>query len=651
MQKNVALCVMPKTQLSFTNVPVVPVRTRAGERRFLSATCHGAMHLFDERGRERVIEYPESDRISYSFVADLDDGFAWAVHTGGVITRIDVDAGAYDFVERVPLEILNWGACLTREGLLVCTATPGDAMVYDTRARRVLHMIRPISAKNHYGHYPRALEDGRVVVPMSTPGKEFVLLEPRTGEFHAFEPESLRDLAWFPRSVTVLADGRFAVPRARHVQMFRLPDFADAAPLAYPPGDGDWETFRDYGDGRLFAYPRGGGPLFALDARGDWQVHLDRFSPRVGRTEYIMFAARDGRSLLGLSQFGEVATWEPTGAARQVAQLDNLGHQRISDLAPGDGSTVFTTTFINSSCQVMDWRTGVGRNVRPCQDHSGQAPCAVAVDGKLWLACYGGAEINCFDPSRGGEWPENPRPVAKIEHGQMRPTALAWDGRFLWCTTHAQYGTLGGALSRTNPQTGECRVWRNLVKDHNLSSLALDRERGIVFAGTDIHADCDSAPAAEGPAAVVAFDARKEAVAWIARPLADADLLTLIGLSPDGLIVSSGYGGGEMLRLDPRDGRLAGRFAKRLSAHWTAHEFFVGPDGALYVASAPDGLFRYDLADGPRERLVEGTILKPRVRPSTQLGALSESSSRNGGRDLFFIRGNRLGVVEGLWTT
>jgi len=136
---------VPKTQLTFCNVPIVPVRNRAGDTRYLSATWGGAMYVFDRYGNEKIIPYPEGSQGSYSFTPALQDGFAWAVHTGGKITLIDIDAGEYVFVQDVPLRQINWGAAITSEGYLVCEASPGDALVYDTnrRERAGVLVIRP----------------------------------------------------------------------------------------------------------------------------------------------------------------------------------------------------------------------------------------------------------------------------------------------------------------------------------------------------------------------------------------------------------------------------------------------------------------------------------------------------------------------------
>ena len=594
------------------------------------------MHLFESRGKEKVIAYPEGGQGTYSFVAATEDGFGWAVHTGGKITQIDVDAGAYAFVEDVPLKVINWGAAITREGYLVCEASPGDVMVYDTNRREVRHMLTPISEENHYAHDPRAASDGCVIIPMGVPGAEVIRLDPRTGEYESFRPRLIGEEGFtFPGSVTVLPDGRFAIPRAREVATLGYPGFEEASPLAYPAEHGgDWRTFRDYGDGRLFAYPATGGPLYRLNDGCKWEVYLEGFSLQYGHAEMIMFSALPGRRLLGMSTFGEVVRYEPDGTASLAAQLDNSGYQRISDLVPTEGDCVFTTTFINMSFQEMDLETGEGRNIRPCQKKGGQAPCAVWGAGKLWLACYGGAEITAYDPESGGEWPENPRPVLAIGEEQMRPVGLCAAGSDLWCATHAKYGLLGGALARIDTTRETCKVWRNLAPDHNPTSLVADAGRGHVYLGTTIHADSKSAPPAPRPAAVLAFDMERECVAWVAHPVEDAESMLVVG-TVAGQVCAWGWADEtrRIALLDAATGAVVKHAPLRLPEDWRGWEFFIGADGELYIASPTDGLFRYDPDEGLGERIIGGPVLKPRVR----------------GKDLFFVRAHSVGVIEGMW--
>ena len=635
---------IPKTRLAFVNVPVVPVRTRGGETRYLSATWGGAMHLFDAEGNEKVVAYPEGGAGSYSFVRAVEDGFAWVVHTGGIITRVDVDKGECDVAEPVPLAAINWGAAMTPDGFLVCESSGSlpraEVMVYDAKSRRVAHMLGAISRHgNLYGHYPRTAPDGCVVLPISIPGGELVRLDPRTGQHETLRPRADEQgpfsLLPFDRSLTFLPDGRLAFPHADRIATVTYPDLRDSDPVLYPdPRTAGWRTFRDYGDGRLFAYPAEGGPLYTMDDACTWRTYFDCFSPQVGNAAVEMFSALPGGRLLGLGVYGELARYESDGVARIVARLDSSGYQRVGHLQPTDGPLAFTSTFINRSFQEFDSRTGEGRNIFPCQSHGGQVTGTAWHNRRLWLACYGGAEINVYDPAAGGEWPINPRHVLDIGDEQMRPQGLASDGRHLWTATNAGYGLRGGALVRVDPAAETAKVWRNLVPEHNPTGLRVDAGARRVYVGTTIHADQGSAPPAPLPAAVIAFDMDREAPAGIARPAPAAVALRVLALPTRDLVLVAAWPGypEEVLLLDASTGKIRRRFDPNLPREWVEETFLVGGDGALYVASSA-GLFRYDLERSPGEKMLDGPIANPAVR----------------GRDLFFIRGHELGVAEGVF--
>ena len=628
---NVRFHPIPKTQLTFVNVALVPARTRSGETRYLCATWDGAFYVFDRAGREHVVPLPEGTNGTYSFAPDVEPGFAWVLFTGGKIARVDVDTGEIVFLEDVPLKVINWGATMTADGLFVAAATPGDVMVYDTRRREVKHMITPISSVNHYGKYLQAAPDGGVIVPIIVPGGELIRLDPQTGEFTSADvTEHVTGRNFLPPSVTLLSDGRYALPRPDSVALFSYPGFEWLGTLAYPDDNGDWQSFRNEADGRLFAYRAEEEPLYVLGEEGRWEVYLKRFPLSRGRSRLgAMFAALPENHLLWLSLFGELVEYDPDGTPRLVAELDNYGEQRISALAPSDGDRVFTTTFINASFQEMDLNTGQGRNVRPCQKHGGQASEALWFQGKFWLGCYGGAEITVYEPDAGGEWPENPRPFVDIGHEQMRPVGLCADERYLWCATHAQYGKYGGALARIDPATGACKVWRNLLPDHNPTGMVLDLPRRRIYGGTSVWPDCGSAPAAEGPAGVYAFDTEAEAVVWTARPVEDAEAVEVLCIHRDLVIAATGN---QVILLRAEDGALAGSHVADPPLGRRTNTLFVGGDGELYLASA-EGLFRYDLEGVRGERLIEGPVQKPEAR----------------GEDLFFIRDYRVGIAEGLW--
>jgi hypothetical protein len=234
-----------------------------------------------------------------------------------------------------------------------------------------------------------------------------------------------------------------------------------------------------------------------------------------------------------------------------------------------------------------------------------------------------------YDPDKGGEWPENPRPFVEIGHGQIRPIQICADDRYLWCVTNAEYGTYGGALSRIDPATGACKVWRHLLPDHNPTSLVLDSAHGRIYGGTTVWPDQRSAPAAKGPAGVFAFDTAREKVVWTAQPVEKAEWFFVL-TEYKGLVIAET--GGRLILLRPEDGAVERIIDANLAHTDPGSDLFVGGDGELYLAS-PEGLHRYDLDRGRGECVIDGPVSLPRVR----------------GADLLFIREYDVGIAEGLW--
>ncbi len=624
-------CRVPRTQLSFVNVPIVPAATRSGQMRYLSATWGGAFYVFDRNGQSVVFPLPEGTQGTYSFAPATEPGFAWVVFTGGKVAQVDLDAGQIAFIADVPLKIINWSAVVTKDGLLVCSATPGDVMVYDTRRREVKAMITPVSKTNHYGKFLQAAPDGTVIIPMMVPGAELIRLDPRNGQTATVDVSRLTGKSNFlPPASTLTPQGLYAVPQPDHVALLSWPDFQPAGSLPYPDSRGEWKTFRDEKTRRLFASRGEDEPLYALNDRGQWEARLRRFPRQCGRAVFeTMFAELPEGGMLALSQFGEIGEYSPDGSLRLVAELDNYGHPRVCALAPASGTRVFTTTFINSSFQELDMATGEGRNFRPCQKHGGQASTALWFRDTLWLGCYGGAEITRYEPERGGEWPENPRPFADIGHEQMRPVGLCGEGRHLWIATHAGYGKYDGALARVDTESGACKVWRGQIPGHNPTSIVLDAATRRIYGGTTVWPDCNSAPPAPGPAGLYAFDIDKEEVVWTARPAPDAESVHVSAVFKEMVLARVND---RLFQISADTGSVAGSREAGPELSSPGAVLFLGADGSLYLASQ-NGLFSYDLETGATEKILNGPVSLPRVR----------------GQDLLFIRGDTVCIARDFW--
>ena len=135
------------------------------------------------------------------------------------------------------------------------------------------------------------------------------------------------------------------------------------------------------------------------------------------------------------------------------------------------------------------------------------------------MTSYTTSTVTAYDPSSEAAWPENPIVLASAHsEGQMRPTGLVHDGEHVWMASSPEYGTLGGALSRIDPRTGDIRIWRHLVPDQKVNAVLVDPERRRVYCSTEIYADCNSAPPTQTSGQLVAFDmdalqiARRQAI-------------------------------------------------------------------------------------------------------------------------------------------
>jgi len=253
------------------------------------------------------------------------------------------------------------------------------------------------------------------------------------------------------------------------------------------------------------------------------------------------------------------------------------------------------------------------------------------------MGAYAAGTIAAFDPEKPISFPDNPRCVLHIGHEQMRPgnNSVRFDGQHLWFATHAQYGKRGGALVCFDPEKETCKVWRNLVPEHNPGRLCLSNDKKEVFVGTSPDADCNSAPPADTPAAIFCFDVETEQVVWLIRPLEHkAGYYVPKVITPKGdlfVFADQKQEKTTMLLIDPADGTVKhhGNIdeleEKGVTDVFCAHN-------RMYVTTR-HGLFEYDPEKGLGKRIIDTLMQDPRVR----------------GNDLFFRWEWEAGLVEGLF--
>ncbi|MFH1743628.1 MAG: hypothetical protein ABIH23_31880 [bacterium] len=147
-------------------------------------------------------------------------------------------------------------------------------------------------------------------------------------------------------------------------------------------------------------------------------------------------------------------------------------------------------------------------------DNGGEVYDVAFKDGKVYAASYSGGDITVYDPEQ--PWDQrnhkNPKPLASVSPEYIRPTAgiLYGSDGYLYSGWMAKYGTYGGCLARTDPTTGETKIWENPVGEQAIASMDMD-DRYIYF-GTSLTAN--GLPNAKPPVCFGVWDIEKERVVF-----------------------------------------------------------------------------------------------------------------------------------------
>lgn len=147
-----------------------------------------------------------------------------------------------------------------------------------------------------------------------------------------------------------------------------------------------------------------------------------------------------------------------------------------------------------------DITTGKVVNTGAICDAGGEVYDVTFHNGLVYAASYAGGDITCFDP--GKPWDQwnrkNPRPAGDVgDRGYIRPhggIVTGPDGR-LYAGWMAKYGTYGGAVSITDPKTGETDLIENPLGTQSINSIDVDEAN--VYAGTGL--DANGLPHQKGP--------------------------------------------------------------------------------------------------------------------------------------------------------
>jgi outer membrane protein assembly factor BamB len=574
--------------------------------------------------------------------------------TGAELILIDVDRGKAE-VYHAPAGAGSWNVREVRgDRLVIGTFYDGTFLIFDLRSKRFVKHVRfareeylwntalggdgrvyagtypggrlgaldldtyevedcgAPAPPNLYLRYVSPTHDGRLLCSFSSEKPIEKLYDPRTKTWSDV-PETIKGV-----SIGCVWDGRFAAG----ARLFSGPDFTPESPdFPLPPADGGpWAIDATLTTERRLILRQGSG-VFAWRKGESSLTKLADMELRGGRYLAVM---EDGR-LLGIrgQDYFVIRPGDKTLDLRPIP--GDSGPRSILFLRVDERGRVWGGPPFGQTLFFLDPRTRKAVNTRTICEAGGEVFDVAFRNGVAYAAAYAGGDIIAYDPDKAwDQWNNvNPRTLASVAPGYIRPVGgiqFGPDGK-LYSGWMARYGTYGGAVAITDPDSGKTELIENPLGEQTIQGLAVDPRpgMGVAYIGSSLGANglpnkpresarfgvLDLAtrklrfehtfPGAASVRSVV-FEAASNLVALIAGArlvLFEPASRTLVDLPDDvpaprtNLAVRDGsvlYGAGKeviALRLADRQWRVLGEAPETLS------NIAVGPGGEVFASAGP----------------------------------------------------------------
>lgn len=162
------------------------------------------------------------------------------------------------------------------------------------------------------------------------------------------------------------------------------------------------------------------------------------------------------------------------------------------------------------------------------------------LDEKLYLCSYPEARLSVYDPKRPLRFGEgedvNPKDLGPIGGEQYRPRAMiAGPHGRVYIGSYPDYGHLGGAISVYDPRKNEKRVYRHIVQNQSIASLAYIDKLDLIAAGSSVRGGTGT-HAVEKEARLVLWDPGEEKKIFEVIPVPGARTIFSLATTVDGII-------------------------------------------------------------------------------------------------------------------
>jgi hypothetical protein len=392
----------------------------------------------------------------------------------GAFMLFDVPRRQWIETVRFPGESYLWTFAVGGDGRLYSGTYPGGKLGALDLTTFTLEDLGAPAGPNLYLRHTSALPDGRLFCQFGYEQPATMLFDPATKQFSR-APEALQSIAQ-----GVSWHGFFLAGN----RAYRMPDLAEVDPPPFPvppePG-GAWAVDVALSDERTLVLRQGSTVYRCRAGETGLTQLLD-----VPLGNLTLYAINDGGEIFGV-RGQEYFVLRPETESLSLQPIPGECAPRAPHfLRVDEAERIWGGPSFGQTLFCHDTTTGETVNTRTVSDHGGEVYDVAVIDGLCYAVAYAGGEIIRFDPN--APWDQihhrNPRTLATVAPEYIRPAAgvtVGPDGR-LYSGWWAGYGTYGGALSCTDPRSGETEIIVDPLGPQCVSGLAV--VGGVALIGT-----------------------------------------------------------------------------------------------------------------------------------------------------------------------
>lgn len=416
-------------------------------------------------------------------------------------------------------------------GFVWCLTTAPDGTVYaGTSPRGEVWEYKPSTGTlRNLGvafagqQYVRAIAaDDRFVYAGTLPSGYVVAYDRTTGAKTNITPTPYGGAA-----AIIARDGRVIAALTKYL-VDMAPDGSDAKVIATPAAERLLDAMTMTADGTLYCVGRPTGTVYRRD--GDTLVPVAAPTPG---DEHRALVPLDATTLLGAAGSGRLWWLNLESKQSEIVELIDAGlsgPDPVQSMAYESRGVV----HVGGHFSITTHRTTT-RGTRTSQRTSvaGEPKQLQVVGSRLYAAMYPSTELLELDPDRG-----RVRSLGFIDHDQQRPTDMAHvrDQDLLLVASAPGVGLLKGALTSLDRRRRKITVYKDVITDQSVMSLALDDRRGrrIAYLAGDTWGG-GSVPPTRPSATIAAFDLTRREVLWEVTPIEGYASLQHVAVS-DGVL-------------------------------------------------------------------------------------------------------------------